>query len=205
MKPVHVIRRFGPPVAAFLLAAFGVALITGGGGTSGDASVQASDAIPTVVAAGPIPAGTPTADLGGLVEVRSLPGAARAAGAVSSVDELPDGVVAGGLVAGQQVLASSVATGIDAELGGDLVALSATLDAQQWAGPLAVTGDRVDVWAIGDGEAQPIAAGVVVIDAPDPASVGPNDATVLVLGVPREATGRVVSAIAGAGIWLVTA
>jgi len=198
----RMIRRVGPPLLAFVVAALGALLLIGGqsGGSSGDAAD-----LPTVVAVADIPAGTAVAGLGALVEVRSVPADARALGAVERVDDLPDGVLDAALVPGQQLLATSVAPDPRDDIGDELVAISATLEPQQWVGPVATTGERVAVFAIGGEEGQLIAADVLVIDAPsDPTALEPTEQVVVTLGVPRLDAARVVGAIAGSGIWLVS-
>lgn len=198
----RMIRRFGPPLLAFVVAALGALLLIGGesGGSSGDPAD-----LPTVVAVTDIPAGTPVAGLGAQVEVRSVPADVRALGAVERVEDLPDGVLGVTLVPGQQLLATSVAPDPRDDIGDELVAISATLEPQQWVGPVATTGDRVAVFAIGGEEGQLIATDVLVIDAPsDPSVLEPTEQVVVTLGVPRLDAARVVGAIAGSGIWLVS-
>jgi hypothetical protein len=198
----RMIRRVGPPLLAFVVAALGALLLIGGqsGGSSGDPAD-----LPTVVAVADIPAGTPVAGLGALVEVRSVPTDARALGAVERVDDLPDGVLDVAMVPGQQLLATSVAPDPRDDIGDELVAISATLEPQKWVGPVATTGDRVAVFAIGGEEGQLIASDVLVIDAPpDPSILEPTEQVVVTLGVPRLDAARVVGAIAGSGIWLVS-
>jgi hypothetical protein len=195
------IRRLAPGLVAAVLALLGIVLLV----TDRSAPVDAADAIPTVVAIRSVPAGTPSANLLPLLDVRDLPPDARANGALSSLDDVPDGLTTAPLVAGQQVLATTVADDPRDQLGGDLVAVSAELEAQQWVGPVATTGELVDVYALGGTdatEATVIATGVVVLDAPNPN--GDDDSSVVILGVARADAPRVVGAIAGDGIWLVT-
>jgi hypothetical protein len=198
----RVIRRFGPPLAAFMVAAFGALLLAGGGaGSVGDDPGE----LPSLVAVVDIPAGTAIADLGPLVEVRSLPSGALAPGAVQRLGDLPGGVLAIGLVPGQQILASFVAPDTREDVGDELVAVSVTLNPEQWVGPVATTGDRVAIYAIGGEEAALIASDVLVVNAPsDTAGIEPTQQVVVTLGVPRTETARVVGAIAGDGIWLVS-
>ena len=198
----RMIRRVGPPLLAFVVAALGALLLIGG--ESGGSSSDPAD-LPTVVAVTDIPAGTAVAGLGPLVEVRSVPADVRALGAVERVEDLPDGVLDVALVPGQQLLVTSVAPDPRDDIGDELVAISATLEPQQWVGPVATTGERVAVFAIGGEEGQLIAADVLVIDAPsDPSALEPTEQVVVTLGVPRLDVARVVGAIAGSGIWLVS-
>jgi hypothetical protein len=196
-----VVRRLAPALVAFVLAVLGLALLVG----DRSAPLAAADGVPTVVALRDVPAGTPTAELLASLDVRDLPTMARAAGALSSLDDVPDGVTAAPLAVGQQVLASTVADDPREQLGGDLVAISVELEAQQWVGPVATTGERVDIYALGGNageDAVVVATGVVVLDSPTPGR--DNGLAVVTLGVARTDAARVVGAIAGAGIWLVT-
>lgn len=196
------IRRVGPPLLAFVVAALGALLLVGGTSTS-----QGSESgdVPTLVATVAVEAGTPVSELGPLTEVRPMASSSRALGAVGSIGELPDGVVTAALVPGQQVLTFSVGPDPRQAVGGDLVAVSATLEPQQWVGPVVATGDRVDVYAVGGGEGTLIATGVLVLSAADnPETLEPTQPVVVTLGVPRAEVGRVVGAIAGDGIWLVS-
>ena len=197
------VRRIGPAVAAFVLVAIGVLVLAGGGG--GEATADTEALVPTVVAAGPIEAGTATSALGTRVEVRMLAPDARAQGAVTSVAELPDGVVAVAHAGGQQVLVTSIVDDARGRLGRGMVAVSAKLDPAQWSGPVATTGNTVDVFAIGGANAELIATDVIVLSAPDPAVVTPQQEAIVTLGVPEAQVSRVIGAVAGAGIWLVTA
>ena len=198
-----MVRRVGPALAAFVLVALGVVVLAGGGRGAADASSE--QLVPTVVAVGAIEAGTSTDALVSKVEVRMLPVGARAQGAVASTVELPVGVVSMALVPGQQVLSSSIVDDVRARLGKGMVAVSAKLDPAQWSGPVAVTGTRVNVYAVGGASAELIATGVVVLDAPDPSSLAPQQEAIVTLGVSEVQVPRVIGAVAGAGIWLVTA
>ena len=198
-----MLRRIGPALAAFVLVALGVLVLAGGG--KGAASASSDTLQPTLVAVAAIDAGTTTGSLGTKVEVRMLPADARAAGAVDSVGALPQGVLATDHVAGQQILASSIVDDVRSRLGKGMVAVSAKLDPAQWSGPVATTGNRVNVYAIGGANAELIATGVVVLSAPDPSAVTPQQEAIVTLGVPDAQVSRVIGAVAGAGIWLVTA
>lgn len=198
-----MLRRIGPALAAFVLVALGVLVLAGGG--KGTADATSEDLVPTVVAVSAIEAGTSTESLGSKVEVRMLPVDARAQGAVTATVELPVGVVSTALVPGQQVLSSSIVDDARAKLGKGMVAVSAKLDPAQWAGPVATTGNRVNVYAIGGPSAELIAVGVVVLSAPDPATIAPQQEVIVTLGVPESQVPRMIGAVAGAGIWLVTA
>ena len=198
-----VLRRLGPVLLAFVLAAAGVLVLAGANKASGDAQGEVTR--PTLIAVTAIDAGTPTSSLSGMVEVRMLPETARASGALGSLADLPSGVVASRMVSGQQVLVSSVVEEQKKGLGTDRIAVSAKLDPAQFAGPVATTGKRVNVYAVGASNAELIATDVVVLDAPDPGSLTPQQEVIVTLGVSPQQVSRVVGAVAGAGIWLVSA
>lgn len=198
-----MLRRVGPAFAAFVLVALGVLVLVNGNKKDADASGDGLRA--TVVAVAKIPAGTSADKLGSLIEVRMLPVNARAEGAIESVVSLPAGVIATDLVAGQQVLSSNVVDDVRNSLGKGRVAVSARLDPAQWTGPVAATGDRVNVYAIGGSNAELIATDVIVLASPDPYALTPQQEAVVTLGVTDAQVARVIGAVSGAGIWLVTA
>lgn len=197
------LKRIGPVFAAFVLVALGVIVLAGGNKESADATNDGLRA--TVVAVAPIAEGVSTNDLKSRVEIRMLPSDARAQGAIESVDGLPDGVVSGELVPGQQVLTSSIIDDVRRSLGNGRVAISARLDPAQWSGPVASTGTRVDIYAIGGSNAELIATDVIVLAAPDPSTLTSQQEAVITLGVADVFISRVIGAVSGAGVWLVTA
>lgn len=197
------LRRVGPVFAAFVLVAVGVLVLAGGNKKSADAT---SDALrPTVIALAPISQGASVESVGSQVEIRMLPTNARAEGVVESVDELPDGVLSVDLVPGQQVLTSMIVDDVRKSLGNGRVAVSARLDPAQWTGPVATTGTRVNVYAIGGSSAELIATDVIVLSSPDPSTLTPQQEAVVTLGVTDAQVSRVIGAVSGAGVWLVTA
>lgn len=198
-----MLKRLGPAMAAFVLVGLGVLVLAGGGKESADGSANALRA--TVVATAPIAAGTDRDQLGASVEVRMLPTDARAEGAVESVEALPSGVLGTDIVIGQQLLAGSMIDDVRGSLGNGRVAVSARLDPAQWAGPVATTGSRVDIYAIGGANAELIATDVVVLDSPNPSTLTPQQEAVVTLGVIDSQVSRVIGAVSGAGVWLVTA
>ena len=198
-----LLRRIGPAFAAFVLVALGVLVLANGNKKSADAANDGLRA--TVVAVAPIASGTSSDQLGSLVEVRMLPTNARAQGAVESVAALPSGVVAIDLVPGQQVLASNLVDDVRNSLGKGRVAVSARLDPAQWTGPVSATGARVNVYAIDGSNAELIATDVIVLASPDPSTLTPQQEAVITLGVTDAQVARVIGAVSGAGVWLVTA
>ena len=197
-----MLRRVGPALVAFVLVALGVLVLAGGSKSS---SASSEELRSTVVAITSIPAGTTTDQLPSMVEVRMLSANARAQGAIESIEVLGDGVLGSDHVAGQQILLSSVVDDERQDLGKGTVAVSAKLDPAQWAGPVAATGTRVNVFAIGGTAAELIATNVVIIDAPDPSSLTPQQEAIITLGVATADVARVIGAVSSAGIWLVTA
>lgn len=197
------LKRIGPALAAFVLVALGVLVLANGNKTNADASDGGMRA--TVVAVAPIPVGTSSDQLSPNVEVRMLPNNARAQGAVESIAELPGGVVGVDLVPGQQVLSSNIVDDVRNSLGKGRVAVSARLDPAQWTGPVAATGNRVNVYAIGGSNAELIATDVIVLQSPDPSTLAPQQEAVVTLGVTDAQVSRVIGAVSGAGVWLVTA
>lgn len=198
-----MLRRIGPALGAFVLVALGVLVLANGNKKSADASSDGLRA--TVVATAPVASGTTVEQLGASVEVRMLPTNSRAQGAVESVTALPAGVVAVDLVPGQQVLTSNVVDDVRNSLGKGRVAVSARLDPAQWTGPVAATGTRVNVYAIGGANAELIATDVIVLASPDPSTLTPQQEAVITLGVTDAQVSRVIGAVSGAGVWLVTA
>lgn len=203
MTSNRVLRRLAPPVIAFIVATSGAVIMFN---SSSRAVVAAPEQFPTVVAITDLKPGSTLASLVARTEIRRLPAEARAAGALASLDELPaDAVITSAMVAGQQILTSSVGADPRSSVGAGLVAVSAKLDPQQWAGPVAISGNRVDVYAVDAPAATLIARGVTVLEAPDPTTLAPQQEAVIILGVAPSEVAAVIGAISGSGIWLVTA
>lgn len=199
MKDLRSLKRFVPAGVAFVLVAFGTLLVL----PSNDETAKADLRRPTLVLSTDVESGTSTADLTAQVEVKMLEIDARASGALSSLDELPDGVLVSDHVAGQQLLSSSFAANVVEGLGEGFVAVSVRLDAERWVGPLVTTGDVVDVFDIGVDAATPIARRAVVLESPSPTDLGPRDEAVISLGVPEASLSAVLVAASENRIWLV--
>jgi len=163
--------------------------------------------VPTLVAARPIPASTPVAELAGYTEVRDLPAAARASGALGSAADLPtalsSGVVARELVAGQQVLTSSIAADPIAAVADDYVAVSVRLEPQQWVGPFQTTGATVAIYEIGETASRSLVDDARIVLSPDPTTLEPKSEAVITLAVPGNKVSAVVAAAATGKLWLV--
>lgn len=201
VKDLQSLKRFTPAVLAFVLVALGSLMIL----PKNDDVANADQRQPVLVLTGDVEAGTATADLVALVDVKMLEADARATGALSSLDDLPEGVLTSDHVTGQQLLATSFAANVVEGLGDGFVAVSVRLDAQRWVGPLVTTGDVVDVYDIGVDAATPIARKAVVLEAPAPTDLGPRDEAVISLGVPEASLSAVLVAASENRIWLVGA
>lgn len=201
VKDLQSLKRFTPAALAFVLVALGSLMIL----PKNDDVANADQRQPVLVLTGDVEAGTATADLVGLVDVKMLEADARATGALSSIDDLPEGVITSDHVTGQQLLVTSFATNVVEGLGEGFVAVSVRLDAQRWVGPLVTTGDVVDVYDIGVDAATPIARKAVVLEAPTPTDLGPRDEAVISLGVPETSLSAVLVAASENRIWLVGA
>jgi hypothetical protein len=191
------VKSLAPAIGAFALVAVGTLVALPDGKSS-----EASARIPTVVAVGEIAAGTTTDEMRGRIEILNLEPEARAAGALTSVADIPDGVLTGDLVDGQQVLASGFSATQVAALGDDYAAVSVRLDPQQWVGPVIITGDVVDVYDVFNEETTLVASGAVILDAPDPESLDPNEETIISLGVRRESLPALLVAATNNRVWL---
>ena len=163
--------------------------------------------IPTLVATRAIPASTPVADLAEYTEIRDLPAAARATGALGSTAELSAdlgvGVVARGLVPGQQVLSSSIAADPIAAVADDHVAVSVRLEPQRWVGPFQTTGATVAVYEIGETGSKSIVDEARIVLSPDPNGLEPKSEAVITLAVPANRVSAVIAAAATGKLWLV--
>ena len=192
-------RQLTLPLLAFVLTGGGLLLLVGGD----DGAAAPPVGVETVVASVAVPAGTASADLASVVEIRVLDDVARATGAFRSLDELGDGVLATDLVPGQQLLASSFAKDVVDALGPDLVAVSVRLEAQRWVGPYRLTGNRVTVHQLGERGTEVLADNVRILDAPAPDTVDPRSEQLISLAVPESAVGDIMVAAAANELWMV--
>jgi pilus assembly protein CpaB len=188
-SPVHTARR----VAAVLLAAAALFLALRPAGAP--ATARPPTAVPVAVAAADLPAGVTVSARD--VAVARLPPEAVPRGAVPDAGPLVGRVLAGGVRAGEPLTdARLVGPGLTALLPADLVAAPVRL-ADLAVAALVRTGDRVDVLAaLPDGEeAERVAAGVLVLAAPGPASADPDPAAgLLVLAVDPATAARLAAA-----------
>lgn len=191
-------RRALPAVAVFGLVAVGVYAAVPGHEKKDTALV------PVVVATQSIAEGTPSDDVGEEVTVRMVPPGARASGALSSISDIPEGVIAYGHVNGQQLLKTSFAQDRVRSVGADYVAVSVMLDTQRWAGPVLQAGRHVDVWDTDEAGPKLVASDAVILDAPAPEGMKADVDSVVSLGVKKEAIAGVLLAAANKRVWLVS-
>lgn len=194
-------RNIAAPLGAGILVMVGTYALVG---TSNDIGVVDEDLVPTVVVVEPISAGTDTAVIADLVEVRMLPRSVRPDGALSDLESLPAGVLVHDTVSGEQLLESSIALDEVDALGGGFTSISVRVDAQRWAGPFGSTGDVVDIYRSGE-TIELIVADAVIISAPSIEELDPRAESIVTLAVPDESITQVISAASQNEIWMVGA
>lgn len=194
----YTVRRLALPLLAFGLVGAGTLAALPDNEKPTDASQKA----PTVVVVDAMSAGTPSVEVRSRVEVRDIDVSARADGAFSSVNDIPDGVLASDHVAGQQLLATSMADNVVEAVGEGYVAVSVRLDSQRWMGPVKTTGDTVDAYSITNGVATLISPNAVILDSPDIADLKPRDDAIVTLAVRRDSLGAVLVAASEDRLWL---
>ena len=194
-------RNIAAPLGAGILVMVGTYALVG---TSNDGGVVDEDLVPTVVVVEPIAAGTDTAVISDVLEVRMLPTSVRPSGALSDLESLPAGVLAHDAVTGEQLLESSIALDEVDALGGGFTSISVRVDAQRWAGPYGATGDAVDIYRSGE-TIDLIVADAVIIRAPSIEELDPRAESIVTLAVPDESITRVISAASQNEIWMVGA
>lgn len=192
------LRKWWPAVTAFALIAGGTLAAL----PSDTEPVDAADLVPVLVTTRRIDVGTSADVVRGDVEVRRVPADMRPEGALSSVAEIPSGVLASTHVAGQQVLQTSFAANQASALGEGYATVSVKLDAQRWVGPAKVTGKFVSVYSILDGKSVLICSDAVILDAPSTNDVKATDNSIISLGVRREFLADIVTAAEQEHLWL---
>ena len=200
MNARNLAKKAAPSVVVFSLAFVGVLALAPRDDGDGD------DLVPVVVATRTLADGTTTNEVRRGAEVRMIPEAARAEGALTALEQVPRGVLAYDHVVGQQVLATSFARSNVSGLGADFVAVSVRLDPQRWLGPWLQAGRIVDVYDTRDSNPTRVAVGAVILDVPASlatSDVDPSDDAVVSLGVPSGALSAVLSAAQNDTVWLV--
>ena len=195
------IKRFGPAVLAFLLVVVGVLLLV----PSNDNEAKANLEVPVVVAESSLASGATASQVRGNVAVRMVPETARAAGAFTSIEELPDGVLAYSHVAGQQILKTSFSQNQLVALGEGYVAVSIRVESQRWIGPYVMSGSSVNIFDTEVASASLISTDAVILGVPETKDLEPKQDTVISLGVKRESLSAVLIAASENRIWLVSA
>lgn len=191
-------KRWWPAIAAFALVSAGTFAAL----PSDSKPADASDEVTVLVATARLDSGTSSATVKDNVEIRRVPADTRATGALSSLAEIPTGVLASTHVVGQQLLLTSFASNRATALGDGYATVSVKLDAQRWTGPVKVTGNFVSVYSILDGQPRLICTDAVVLDAPSPNDVEATDTSIISLGVKREFLAEIVGAADEEHLWL---
>ena len=192
-----LVRKAAPAVAAFSLAFVGLLALVPRGQDDDD------ELVPVAVATRPLSDGTTASAVRNGAEIRMIEASARAEGAIGSLDELPDGVLAYGHVAGQQILLTSFAQSSVRSLGKGYVAISVKLDPQRWVGALLEAGRIVDVYDTDDVSPRRVAVRAVILESPNPAELMPTEDTLVSIGIPEESLPDVLKAVANNRVWLV--
>lgn len=193
------IQRIGLPIAAFLLVGIGTLTLL----SNGSSSSTGSERKPTLVAVADIAAGSMAADIRAHVEIRQIAESDRVANALSSLDEIPNGVLAYTHVSGQQILLTSFATNRITAVKKGFVAVSVRLDTQRWLGPISTSGTTVDIYDISPSGSRKISSNAVVVDVPSTTDIGPKDDSVLSLAVDPRTLADVLLAADQGRLWLV--
>ena len=192
-------KRFIPAIAIFLLVTFGLLQLIP---TNKNVAVS-TELIPTVVFTQIAPAGTNSSDLVSQIEIRMMDTQSRASGSLSSIEEIPSGVLVSDHVEGQQLLISSIAANAVDGLGVGFVAVSVAMDAQRWIGPLLATGTIVDVYEVIGETSTRIAENAVILNEPTVDESSSNDQTIISLAVPGSSLNQVLVAANENRLWLV--
>ena len=199
MKKKAMLKKFGPTVAVFSLVSVGAVLAL----PKNNGSASGADLVPVVVVTKSIPGGSSTASLEGNVEVRNIPRSAQVKGALASVSEIPDGVLAFDHASGQQLLETSVAEDQVAAVGEGRVAVSVLVDPQRWVGPFTISGAEVDVYAVRDDGAELISSGAVILGTPSTDGLLPKEDAIVSLAVRDETLQAVLLAASEGRLWMV--
>lgn len=98
MRVPSTVRKFAPSVGAFVLVCAGALMLL----PQNDASKASSD-VTVVIVTRALPEGTPSADVRDSLATRTIPAEAAVQGALTSVAQVPDGVLAVPPAEGQQL------------------------------------------------------------------------------------------------------
>jgi hypothetical protein len=199
MKINNHVKRFLPAGIAFIMVGLGAYI-----GLSHASSANAKEhLVPTLMLKVAHSAGTQWDVVRADAQVKMIPDTSRADGALSSLDEIPKGVLAYPHVSGQQLLSSSFAPDVVQALGANYVALSVRVDPQRWVGPLMASGNIVNVFDVEGVDAMQVATKAVILKTPDTAALDPKEGVVISLAVLRESVPKVLAAAENEHLWLV--
>ena len=195
------VKRFGPAFLAFFLAVFGVLLLVPKNGDE----VKATLKVPVVVAGSFISNGASASQVRENAVVRMVPENIRAVGAFTSIDEIPEGVLAYSHVVGQQILETSFSVNQLVSLGAGYVAVSIRVESERWVGPYVMSGNSVDIFDTQTSGATLISPGAIILGMPETSNLETTRDTVISLGVKKETLAAVLVAASENRIWLVSA
>ena len=194
------IKRFGPAVLAFTLVGFGVLLVL----PDDNDKAKATQDVPVVVAVNSLSSGASAGQVRNNVEIQLVPQASRATGAFSSIEDIPDGVLAYTHVAGQQILKSSFSVNQLVALGEGYVAVSIRVESQRWVGPYVMSGKSVNIYDTNITTASLISSDAVILGTPETEDLEPKQDTIISLGVKQESLAAVLVAASEDRLWLVS-
>jgi hypothetical protein len=195
-------RRIGKYVPAIISFAF----VLGGSWMlipRSDDTADAEARVDVVVMTRGMPKGSSSIDVRNVATVRSLPAEARADNSFDSLDDIPDGVLAIEHSAGEQLTPSSFARNQVAAVGPEYLVTSVRLPSQQWSGAVRISGNTLDIYALGDTGARLISRDAVVLDSPPIDEVQPSEESVITIAVLRDSLAAVLMAAHNEQLWLV--
>ena len=166
-------------------------------------AVDAEARVDVVVLTRGIPKGTSYIDVLNVATVRSLPAEARADSAFDSLDDIPDGVLASEHSAGEQLTPNSFARNQVAAVSPDYLVTSVRLPSQHWSGAVRISGNTLDIYALGDTGARLVSRNAVVLDSPPLDEVQPSEDSVITIAVHRDSLAEVLMAARNEQLWLV--
>jgi hypothetical protein len=199
MKIPPRVRRLAPAGIAFTLVALGAATALPSKGDSREEEMR----VAVLVASKSLRTGASASDVARLAEVRMVDGSLVAEGALTSLDQIPEGVLAVPVVRGQQLVSSSFADDRVAALGTGFASVAVDLGAQRWIGPLITSGAVVDVYDVGPEGVTLIANDAVVMEHPEVSEAQPSQDALITLGVPKASLAGVLQSAGLGQIWLV--
>jgi hypothetical protein len=199
MQLLRRIGKYAPALGAFVAVLIGSLMLL----SRNDSSARAEAQLQVVVLSRALPAGTPAETVRQAAVVRTMPADAVVGGAIRSIADIADGVLASAHASGQQLSSLSMARSQAAAIGPDFVVTSVRLATANWSGALRITGTTVDIYALGDTGVQLVSRGAVVLNSPSVDEVQPGADSVITLAVRIETLGPVLLAAESERLWLV--